>query len=127
MQPIPNATPATRLFVHAAAAALAQTAHADGAVITLDFGSDRQPSPMAQRELVTLKLTAAMTALEKVIRAQKAAIAEMPTATTGRVLAQRGERYDAVSRTYTPGPGVLTMVNALAADTQAALESAGII
>lgn len=118
--PIQNATPATRLFLHAVGGALACAGQ--GVVLKLTL-PPRQPSPAAQKQAVADCLAAAMTDMEKFLRAQRAPVTRMPQATTGRILVERNEVYDAVARTYTPGPGFVTMINAIVADAQAEMES----
>lgn len=121
LPPIQNATRETQLFLHAVGAALAQAGLAEGAVVKLTLPS-RQPSPAAQKQVVADHLAAVMSDMEKYLRAQKTPVTEMPRATTGRVLVERGELYDAVNRTYTPGPGFVTLINAAVADAQAEME-----
>ncbi|MFL0278091.1 hypothetical protein [Mycobacterium sp. SMC-19] len=120
--PIQNATRETQLFLHAVGAALAQAGLAEGVTVKLAL-PERQPSPLAQKEAVAQKLAAAMSDVERMLRAQKTPVTEMPRATTGRVLVERGEVYDAVNRTYTPGPGFVTLINAITVDAQAEMES----
>ena len=117
--PIPNASRETQLFMHAVGAALACAGQ--GVVVKLAL-PPRQPSPLAQKEAVAQNLAAVMTDVERMLRARKTPVSRMPRATTGRILIERGEVYDAVARTYTPGPGYITMVNALMVDAQAAME-----
>nr|WP_046284168.1 hypothetical protein [Mycobacterium sp. UM_NZ2] len=122
MQKIPPITGATRddqIFMHAVGAALACAGR--GTVVKLTL-PPRQPSPLAQKQAVAERLAAAMTDMEKVLRAQRAPVKRMPQATTGRILVERGAVYDAVARTYTPGPGFVTMINALVVDAAAEME-----
>ena len=117
--PTPNASPATVLLAHAVGAALACAGQ--GVTVRLAL-PERQPSPTAQKEAVAERLAAAMTDVERMLRAERAPVRRMPQATTGRILVQRDERYDAVARTYTPGPGFVTLVNAIVADAAAVME-----
>ncbi|ULP45925.1 hypothetical protein [Mycolicibacter virginiensis] len=121
-QKIPPITGATRddqIFMHAVGSALACAGQ--GTVVQLEL-PPRQPSPLAQKQVVAQKLAAVMTDMEKYLRALRAPVKRMPQATTGRILVERGEVYDAVARTYTPGPGFVTMVNAIVVDAQAEME-----
>ncbi|PQM53715.1 hypothetical protein C5U48_02580 [Mycolicibacter virginiensis] len=117
--PIPNATPATRLFLHAVGGALACAGQ--GVVVKLTL-PPRQPSPLAQKQAVAEHLAAVMTDVEKFLRAQRAPVTRMPQATTGRILVQRDEVYDAVAKTYTPGWGFVTLINAITVDAMAEME-----
>lgn len=75
-----------------------------------------EPSAAAQAVAITARLDAVMGELERSIRAKKTPpLAESP-ATAGRKLIERGEVYDAVSSTYTPGPGFETLLNAFIGD-----------
>lgn len=114
MQTLPNASRDTQLFVHAVASALFQ-ADESGAVL-LDLSGVNEPSPAAQKQAVAEHLAAAMSGVEALIRAQKNPPARMSGATAGRRLVQRSEVYDAVNGTYTPGPGLQTLVEALLLD-----------
>jgi len=64
----------------------------------------------------TAHLDAAVADLEAVIRSKKNQPSGRSPATLGRKLIERGEVYDAVARTYTPGPGFSVLLNAVLAD-----------
>ncbi|BBX87919.1 hypothetical protein MAUB_57920 [Mycolicibacterium aubagnense] len=64
-------------------------------------------------------LDATLADLEAVIRSRKNPPSDVSAATLGRRLVERGEVYDAVSRTYTPGPGFFTLFDALVTDARA--------
>lgn len=119
LPPVQNASRADQVFMHAVGAALACAGQ--GTVVRLAL-PERQPSPAAQKQLVAQTLAAAMTDMEKYLRALKTPVRRMPQATTGRILVERGEVYDAVSRTYTSGPGFVTLVNAITVDAMAEME-----
>ncbi|MCC9179453.1 hypothetical protein MMAG44476_27228 [Mycolicibacterium mageritense DSM 44476 = CIP 104973] len=109
MSMIGNASRDTQLYVHTLASALACASKNE--VPTLEPDNGREPSPAAQRSRVLSRLDAVLVDLDRVLRAKKIGPTGVPRATLGRRLASNGEVYDAVKRTYTPGPGF----NALAA------------
>lgn len=122
MSTIGNASRDTQLYVHTLASALACASKNE--VPVLEPGTDREPSPAAQRTRVLQRLDAVLVDLDRVLRAKGIPPTGVPRATLGRRLASNGEIYDAVKRTYTPGPGF----NALAAGLiSEALADAGIV
>ncbi|KRQ29949.1 hypothetical protein AOT83_10955 [Mycobacteroides sp. H001] len=84
--------------------------------VTLELGDTREPSPAAQKAKVSRLLDEAMASLDAVIRSKKLPSTDIPAATLGRRLIERGETYDAVNRTYTPGPGFAAYLAALVTD-----------
>lgn len=114
MAAITGATRETRLYMHTLASALAC---AQGGVAAQFQVSGREPGPAAQAVRVQQELDVTLTALDRLIRSKKAPPTGIPTATLGRRLIERGEKYDAVNGTYTPGPGFETFLGALVEDT----------
>lgn len=82
----------------------------------LELPTPREPSPAAQRVRVLEKLDEALVQVDKVIRSKKMRPSSTSVATLGRRMIQRGEKYDAVERTYTPGPGFTALIDSLGAD-----------
>ena len=126
MHTITGCTRDTQLFMHSMGAALACTA--DGAVLELDLAGAREPSPAAQQVRVFERLDGVLGQIDTMLRSKKTPPTGVPTATLGRRLVASGENYDAVARTYTPGPGFEALVRALIADatdyaTQQAIQS----
>jgi hypothetical protein len=121
VQTIYNAGRETQLFMHAVGSALACASQTEAVV--LDLRGRCEPSPAAQKEAVAERLAAVMTDLEAVIRSQNPP-PRMSAATAGRVLVERGEVYDAVNRTYTPGPGLQTLIEGLLVDAATRTEAA---
>lgn len=105
----------TQLFMHAVGSALALASQSDVVVLDLD-GQERQPSPGAQRTAVAERLSQVMSEVDKVIRAQKSVPTAIHAATSGRKLVERGERTDLRGGTYTPGPGLGTLLDAALLD-----------
>ncbi|MCB9441216.1 MAG: hypothetical protein H6523_13325 [Mycolicibacterium sp.] len=123
MKPIPNADRSTVAYFHALGAYVAATAGKDA--ILLDLDGVNEPSPAAQRVAVADKLAEAMGGVERMLRAKRAPITETPRATLGRELVQEGEVFDAVAKTYSPGPGFEALIVGAAVDGLAAVENAG--
>jgi hypothetical protein len=121
-QTVYNAGRETQLLMHAMASALACASQTEAVV--LDLVEIGEPSPAAQKDAVAERLAAVMTDLEAVIRSKKSPPPRMSTATAGRVLVERDEVYDAVNRTYTPGPGLQTLIEGLVIDAAARAEAA---
>lgn len=108
-----------QLYAHAMAAAIACSSSNE----FIEFRvSGREPSPAAQRVRVQQELDEALTGLDAMLRRKKLPPTGTPVATMGRRLAERGERLDAVSGTYTPGPGFQTLAKTVVLDNIAALE-----
>lgn len=122
MPVIENATRDTQLFVQTLASALACASSNDFAVLLVEV--EREPSPVAQRVKVLETLDSTLNDLDALLRSKKAPPAGVARATLGRRLASRGEVYDAVQRTYTPGPGFDALLAGLAST---ALDSAGVV
>jgi hypothetical protein len=118
MATITGAGRETQLYMHTLAAAVSVSAQRPATV--LDLSGIHEPSPAAQDAAVTAHLDAALAGLETVIRSKKTPPSGLSPATQGRKLIERGEVYDAVARTYTPGPGFATLINALFAEAMAA-------
>lgn len=114
MHTITGCTRDTQLFMHAMGAALACTA--DGEVLELDLAGAREPSPAAQKALVFERLDSVLRHIDTMLRSKKTPPSAAPTATLGRRLVANGENYDAVARTYTPGPGFEALVQGLISD-----------
>ncbi|KMV17695.1 hypothetical protein ACT17_14935 [Mycolicibacterium conceptionense] len=110
----PNADRDTVLFVHTLTSALACSTQHE--VPELVLPTPREPSPAAQRVRVLEKLDEALAQVDRVIRSKKMRPSSTSLATLGRRMVQRGEKYDAVERTYTPGPGFTALGDALATD-----------
>ncbi|MCB0927156.1 MAG: hypothetical protein KDB70_04365 [Mycobacterium sp.] len=123
MKPIPDADRSTVAYFHALGAYVAATAGQDA--IILDTSEIREPSPAAQRAAVAAKLAEAMGGVERMLRARKTPIRETPRATLGRQMVQDGEVFDAVARTYTPGPQFEALIVGAVVDGLAAVETAG--
>ncbi|SIM26639.1 Uncharacterised protein [Mycobacteroides abscessus subsp. abscessus] len=124
MTTISNASRETQLYLHTLASSLACVAQTTMPV--LDLTPDREHSPSAQRVRVLEHLDATLSGLDATIRAKKAPPVGEPVATLGRRLIERGETYDAVNKTYTPGPGFAALLDSLAADAMATLTAQGI-
>lgn len=91
-----------QLYAHAMAAAVASASSNE----FIEFRvSGREPSPAAQRVRVQMELDEALSGLDQMLRRKKMPPTGTPVATMGRRLAERGERLDAVSGTYTRVPG----------------------
>ncbi len=114
MPSITNAGRDTQLYLHTLASAIACASQS--AVPVLDVPSDREASPAAQRVRVLRHLDETLTSLDAVIGSKKVPPLAIPVATLGRYLVERGENYDAVARTYTPGPGFSGFIDGLLAD-----------
>ncbi|MCW1823167.1 hypothetical protein OLG66_19795 [Mycobacterium senegalense] len=110
-----------QLYVHTLASALACASGDEAAQFQV---SGREPSPAAQKVRVQQELDVTLTHLDRLIRSKKAPPVGVPTATLGRRLVERGEKYDAIARTYTPGPGFETFLGATVLDTATAMELA---
>lgn len=124
MDPIhgsPTDVQQTRLLLYAAASAIALSDRNDVTELDLD-DIERQPSPGAQRAMVSERLAQVMGGLEKVIRAQTAA-PPVSVATLGRKLVSRGEALDLRAGSYRPGPGLLPLIETALLD--AAVDAAG--
>lgn len=102
-----------RLYAHTVASAVACASSNTCAQFQV---SGREPSPAAQHVRVLAELDEALAGLDRLIRSKKVAPAGVPTATLGRRLAERGEEFDAVNNTYTPGPGFKVLIQGVAAD-----------
>ncbi|SKT54671.1 Uncharacterised protein [Mycobacteroides abscessus subsp. massiliense] len=124
MTTISNASRETQLYLHTLASSLACLMQTRMPV--LDPVPDREHSPSAQRVRVLEQLDATLSGLDAAIRAKKAPPVGEPVATLGRRLIERGETYDAVNKTYTPGPGFTALLDSLAVDAMAALTAQGI-
>ncbi len=103
MSVIGNASRDTQLYMHTLASALACASTDEVPVLVLD--GECEPSPAAQRVRVLSQLDTVLGDLNRVLGAKKLPPSGVPRATLGRRLASNGEVYDAVKRTYTPGPG----------------------
>lgn len=119
MATITDAGREMQLYVHTLASALACASGGEAAQFQV---SGREPSPAAQKVRVQQELDVTLTALDALIRSKKAPPTGVPTATLGRRLVERGEKYDAIARTYTPGPGLETFLGATVLDTATAME-----
>lgn len=120
MQTITGVDRDTRMFMHANASALALASETE--LVVLDLGGHREDSPGAQKTYVAEKLAEAVTGLDRVIRTKKNPPARVSVATSGRKLAEFGEVFDAVAKTYTPSPAFHTLVESLMLDAAAAAE-----
>ncbi|OHU53450.1 hypothetical protein [Mycobacteroides chelonae] len=120
MTTIPNAGREMQLYLHALSSSIACSSQTKA--VALELGDTREPSPAAQKAKVAALLDAAMASLDAVIRSKKLPPTDIPAATLGRRLIERGETYDAVNRTYTPGPGFAAYLAALVADEVAAAQ-----
>lgn len=114
MPTIGNASRDTQLYVHTLASALACAS--PGEMPVLDADGEREPSPAAQRAHTLAQLDAVIVDLDRVFRSKKIPPADVPRATLGRRLASNGEVYDAVKKTYTPGPGFNALVAGLVSE-----------
>ncbi len=123
MKPIPNADRSTVAYFHALGAYVAATAGKDA--ILLDLDGVNEPSPAAQKAAVADRLAETMGHVERMLRAKKTPITQKPNATCGRELVQGGEVFDAVAKTYSPGPGFEALIMGAAVDGLAAVENAG--
>lgn len=110
-----------QLYMHTLASAIACASGGEAAQFQV---SGREPGPAAQKVRVQQELDVTLTHLDRLIRSKKAPPVGIPPATLGRRLVERGERYDAVAGTYTPGPGFETFLGATVLDTAAAMELA---
>lgn len=119
MATIRNATRETQLYLHTLASSIACMTQTSMPVF--EVTSVREHSPSAQRVRVLEQLDETLAGLDAVIRAKKVAPVGEPVATLGRRLIERGEIYDAVNRTYTPGPGFAALLDSLVADAVTAL------
>ncbi|KXO91107.1 Uncharacterised protein (plasmid) [Tsukamurella tyrosinosolvens] len=110
---IRGATRETQLYLTTLASVLASSVDAPEPL--LDLSDVEEPSPAAQRVAVAEVLDEVLGDLDRILRTKKMPPARS-NATLGRLLVTRGESYDAVKRTYTPGPGFDTLISALAND-----------
>lgn len=110
---------AQRLYAHTVASAVAQAS--SGTFVQFQV-SGREPSPAAQEQRVLAELDDALSGLDRLIRSKKTAPVGVPVATLGRRLAERDEKFDAVSGTYAPGPGFKTFMQGVTLDAIRALE-----
>lgn len=124
MATISNASRETQLYLHTLASSMACITQTAMPVLAPPPG--REHSPSAQRVRVLDQLDETLSGLDAVIRAKKAPPVGPPVATLGRRLIERGETYDAVNRTYTPGPGFAAFLDSLAVDAMATLTAQGI-
>lgn len=111
MPTIADASRGTWLYMHTLAAALSAAARIPATL--LDLSEVAEPSPAAQKVAVAAQLASVMGQLETVIRSKKTPPTGTSPATAGRLLVERGEDYNAVQHTYTPGPGFSTLLNVL--------------
>lgn len=114
MPTMPNAGREIQLYLHTVASAVACTSQKKA--VTLELGDTREPSPAAQKAKVAVLLDTAMASLDAVIRSKKIPPNDIPVATLGKRIIERGEKYDAVNRTYTPGSGFEVFLGALVTD-----------
>lgn len=114
MTTIPNAGREIQLYLHTLASSIACAVQTKA--VALEIGDTREPSPAAQKAKVTALLDEAMGSLDALIRSKKLPPTDIPVATLGRRLIERGEKYDAVNRAYTPGPGFEVLLDALVTD-----------
>lgn len=119
MATITDAGREKQLYMHTLASAVACGSEGEAAQFQV---SGREPSPAAQKVRVEQELDVTLTHLDRLIRSKKAAPTGVPTATLGRRLIERGEKYDAINRTYTPGPGFETLLSGIVADTLTAIQ-----
>ncbi|TDZ77370.1 hypothetical protein DE4585_04764 [Mycobacteroides salmoniphilum] len=111
---ITNAGREVQLYLHTVASAVACASQ--NKVVRLEIGDTHEPSPSAQKARVAALLDEAMESLDAVIRSKKLPPTDIPAATLGKRIVERGEKYDAVNRTYTPGPGFEALLVALVTD-----------
>lgn len=111
-------------FYYGLAAALAMTAQQE--VIPLMALPPAEPGagPAARRAQVRAEVEALGRRLATELARKTTPPRGQPPATAGRILVSRGERVDREARTYTPGPGLDTLIGALVADAQMKKENA---
>lgn len=119
MTKINNASRETQLYLHTLASSLACATQTPMPVFQIS--GPREDSPSAQRMWVLEQLDETLTGLDTVIRSKKVPPVGEPVATLGRRLIERGEVYDAVNKTYTPGPGFAALLDSLTVDAVARL------
>ncbi|MBX8688096.1 hypothetical protein GO011_11730 [Mycobacterium sp. 20091114027_K0903767] len=119
MATITDAGREKQLYMHTLASAVACASSGEAAQFQV---SGREPSPATQKVRVQQELDVTLTALDALIRSKKAPPTGVPTATLGKRLIERGEKYDAINRTYTPGPGFETLLSGIVADTLTAIQ-----
>lgn len=117
---VANAGREVQLYLHTVASAVACASQ--NKVVRLELGDTREPSPAAQKANVAARLDEAMASLDAVIRSKKLPPTDIPVATLGKRIIERGEKYDAVNRTYTPGPGFEVFLTSLVTDEVAAAQ-----
>ncbi|MBN7300455.1 hypothetical protein IUQ79_00960 [Mycobacteroides abscessus subsp. bolletii] len=115
---IANAGRDVQLYLHTVASAVACASQ--NKVVRLELGDTREPSPAAQKVNVAARLDETMASLDAVIRSKKLPPTAIPVATLGKRIIERGEKYDAVNRSYTPGPSFEVFLTALVTDEIAA-------
>lgn len=120
---IPDAGRETRLYMHALGSALACASQSQMPVLEIPT---REPSPGAQKVRVLQTLDEMLVGLDAVIRSKKVPPTGVPTATLGRRLVERGEKVDAVARTYEPGPGFDTFIRSLITDNLTEMIAVGV-
>lgn len=114
MEPIRNADRSTQLLIHATASSMAM--NLSNEVIELDLSGIDEPFPAARKVAVEHRLAEVAAAIEHELRGKRSAVDPVPPATQGRLLAERDEVYDAVNRTYTPGPGFQALLSSVTLD-----------
>ncbi|CPR39991.1 Uncharacterised protein [Mycobacteroides abscessus] len=119
MTKINNASRETQLYLHTLASSLACATQTPMPVFQIS--GPREDSPSAQRVRVLEQLDETLTGLDTVIRSKKVPPVGEPVATLGRRLIERGEVYDAVNKTYAPGPGFAALLDSLTVDAVAKL------
>ncbi|GAA4386027.1 hypothetical protein [Tsukamurella soli] len=99
-----DATRETQLYIHTVASAFAAWHEA---TIPAEMAAVRRPETKEEAEAL---IAALITTFEANGARKKIAPSGIHPATMGRLLAERGERYDAQKRTYTTSQGFDAMV-----------------
>ncbi|CPW93535.1 Uncharacterised protein [Mycobacteroides abscessus subsp. bolletii] len=94
---------------------------AQNSMPVFEITGPQEHSPSAQRVRVLEQLDQTLAGLAVAIRFKKVPPVGEPVATLGRKLIELDEKYDAVNRTYTPGPAFDVLLDALMADSVAEL------
>lgn len=105
MATIENATRDTQLFFHVTAASLAcvhECPHPDRMGRPT---AKREPSPLAAGTIAGRQIDELIADLDKKLGSQRLPPTDQHPATLGRLIAERGEKWDPKAKTYTTSPG----------------------